>query len=201
MVAALAAGVGVWEVRRPAPAPDPLANARFMPFTDWEGTEGGAQISPDGKFVAFLADRDGRFDLWVSQVGTGRFVNLTANLPPLGAPSGPIRRLGFSGDGADIWFTSGPRQMAIPLTGGTPRVFLREGAASPAWSPDGTRLVYFVNVSGDPLFVADHLGTDAKQIETNGRLFEDGLHNHNPAWSPDGQWIYFVHGLDPTQGG
>ena len=58
---ALAAGVGVWEARRPATTPEnPLANAQFTRFTDWEGTEEGAEISPDGKFVAFLADRDGR---------------------------------------------------------------------------------------------------------------------------------------------
>jgi Tol biopolymer transport system component len=179
--------------------PDPLANARFTRLTDWEGTEGAAAISPDGKFVAFLADRDGRFGLWVSQVGTGRFVNLTANLGSLSSPSGPIRRLGFFGDGADIWFTAGGRPMAMPLTGGTPRVFLGEGAASPAWSPDGTRLVYFVNRSGDPLFVADHLGTDAKPINAPGKLFESGLHNHSPVWSLDNQWIYFVHGLDPSR--
>ena len=88
--------------------------------------------------------------------------------------------------------------MAMPLTGGTPRVFLGEGAASPAWSPDGTRLVYFVNGSGDPLFVADKLGADAKPIDAPGRLFESGLHNHSPVWSLDNQWIYFVHGLDPS---
>ena len=71
---ALAASVGVWEARRPVTTPEnPLANAQFTRFTDWEGTEGGAEISPDGKFVAFLADRDGQFDIWLSQVGTGTF--------------------------------------------------------------------------------------------------------------------------------
>ena len=65
---------------------NPLANAQFSRFTDWEGTEAGAEISPDGKFVAFVADRDGQLDLWVSQVGSGHFLNLTHDLPPLSAP-------------------------------------------------------------------------------------------------------------------
>ena len=77
----------MWEARRPPIVPEnPLANAQFSRFTDWDGTEGGAEISPDGKFVAFLADRDGEFDLWVSQVGTGRFLNLTQDIPPLSLP-------------------------------------------------------------------------------------------------------------------
>ena len=33
------------------------------------------------------------------------------------------------------------------------------------------------------------------------RIFkvQSGLHNHNLAWSPDGRWIYFVHGLDAAE--
>ena len=62
----------------------PLANATFTRFTNWEGTEEGAEISPDGKFVAFLADRDGEFDLWLSQVGTGRLSQSHAGLPAAG---------------------------------------------------------------------------------------------------------------------
>src|SRR5262249_15660145 len=88
-LAVLLAGVGGWEARRaPSVQEDPLANAQFSRFTDWEGTEGGVEISPDGKFVAFLADSAGRFDLWMSQVGSGRFTNLTQDLPPLSAPGG-----------------------------------------------------------------------------------------------------------------
>ena len=63
-------------VRSTAPE-NPLANATFTKFTDWEGTEGGAEISPDGNFVVFAADKDGQFDLWLSRVGTGSFTNLT----------------------------------------------------------------------------------------------------------------------------
>ena len=41
---------------RAAPAFDPLAGATFSRLTDWPGEEGAAEISPDGKFVAFSAD-------------------------------------------------------------------------------------------------------------------------------------------------
>ena len=205
-VAALLAILVAWETTRPPPPPeDPFANARFTRFTDWPGTEGLAEISPDGKFVAFMADKAGEYDLWVSQVGTARFVNLTLDLPSMGAPRSDslLRTLGFSGDGSEIWFSPtgdpGERRLIMPLTGGTPRVFLGEGAVAPSWSGDGSRLTYFINRDGDPLFVADRTGRDAHEISTPQEgTTRKGLHNHNPVWSPDGEWIYFVHGVDPT---
>jgi Tol biopolymer transport system component len=58
------------------------------------------------------------------------------------------------------------------------------------------RLAYFTNGSGDPLFIADRTGADARQIFLDERT---GAHSHNPVWSPDGRWIYFVHGLDVNE--
>ena len=111
---ALAATVGVWEARRGETTQEnPLANAQFTRFTDWEGTEEGAEISPDGKFVAFLADREGRFDLWLSQVGTGRFSNLTRDFPPLAASGFIVRKLGFSGDGCGDLVQSRGRKATV----------------------------------------------------------------------------------------
>jgi Tol biopolymer transport system component len=197
-IALIATGVGVLEVRRSTTiVENPLADAQMIRFTNWEGTEEGAVISPDGKFVAFLSDRDGEFDLWVSQVGTGHFTNLTRNFPAL-SPSGVIvRKLGFSGDGSEIWFNPGDRRplLLMPLTGGAPRAFLGEAANTPAWSPDDTRLVYFGKPIGgdDPLYVADRTGADAHQMLAPRK----GMHSNNPVWSPDGRWIYFVSGSDP----
>ncbi len=195
---AVALSLTAWQAWRPAAGSDnPLANASFTPFTNWDGTEEAAEISPDGKFVAFLADQEGEFDIWLSQVGTGRFSNLTRNFPAL-APGGSIvRKLGFSGDGAEIWFNPASRKplLLMPFTGGAPRPFLGEGTNTPAWSPDGRRLVYFQKPldGADPMYLADHPGANARQIF----LPRAELHSNNPVWSPDGQWIYFVSGSEP----
>ena len=202
---AFVAAVAIWLSRDTAPAPvdNPLVNARFSRVTDWEGTEAGGAISPDGRFVAFIADRDGQLDLWVSQLGTGRFLNLTQDIPPLSAP-GFLRTFGFSGDGGEIWFTqagdsSAPKSL-IPLTGGTPRPFLGQGAATPSWSPDAGRLAYFINEGGDPFYLADRTGADAQPLVVDKEgFFAGSMHNHNPVWSSDGQWIYFAHGPEPNQ--
>ena len=202
--AVVVAGVGVWEIRRPPIIQEsPLAHAQFSRLTDWEGTETAAEISPDGRFVVFLADRDGRLDLWVRQVGAGQFLNLTRDLPPLSGV-GIIRSFGFSGDGSEIWFAeagdSSNKKWLIPLTGGTPRPFLGQGYTAPSWSADNTHLVYFKNGDGDPIFLADQTSANPKPlaVDTAG-FFATGVHNHNPAWSADGRWIYFAHGPEPTE--
>ncbi len=195
IVAALLVGTGVWEMFRPVAAPvNPLENAHFTRLTDFESVE--AAISPDGRFVAFISDHDGPFDVWLTQVGTGRLMNLTQG--KAGPLPGPLRTVGFSGDGSEIWIGSGDeglRLRLMPLTGGTPRNFLGEKAANLAWSPDGQKIVYHNYSNGDPMFVADRTGADSR------RIFGDQpeLHNHFPTWSPDGRWIYFVHGTPATK--
>jgi hypothetical protein len=193
-LAVLAAGVVLWQTNRPQVATEnPLANAQFTRFTDFEGAEHDAAISPDGRFVAFRADRDGPFDVWLSQVGTGRFVNLTQAKDD--EPAWMVRSMGFSGDGSEIWLSGGPdkRLRLMPLMGGAPRVFLRERAINVAWSPDGVRLAYHTNEDGDPLFVSDQTGANPQRIFVHPK--GAGKHNHFEEWSPDGRWIYFVSGL------
>ena len=196
-VAALALAMVAIEARRPAVAvQNPLAHARFTPLTNWDGAEEGVEISPDGKFVAFLADHDGEFDIWLTQVGSGSFSNLTQNVPPLVASGSIVRKLGFSGDGSQIWFNPGDRKLLLlmPLTGGSSRAFLPPDSNTPAWSPDGSKLVYFQKPpdGDDPMYVADATGANPREIP----LPRSGLHRNNPVWSPD-DWIYFVSGSEP----
>jgi len=191
---ALVAAVGGWLARGISTSTEnPLANAQFTRVTDFEAAETDAAISPDGKFVAFLADRDGPFDIFLSQVGSGRFANLTqGKVQNLGRVT--IRPLGFSGDGSEVWLHDADPASSvqiIPLIGGQPRIFVGRQSQSVAWSHDGARLVYHTSDPGDPIFVADRTGANARQIFVE----KPGVHHHFPTWSLDGKWIYFASGI------
>ena len=191
VVLAALTGLGVWSWQPRDRVPDnPLANAQFTRFTDFDGAETDASISRDGRFVVFRSDRDGPMDTWVSQVGSGRFVNLTRGT----RPSVLVRNAGLTPDGADIWLSSmigGDRTRLTPLLGGGLRPFLPEHAMNPAWSPDGSRLVFHLYDAGDPTFVAERDGSNARELFK----LEPGVHSHFPLWSKDGQWIYSVRGV------
>ncbi len=196
LAAILVAGLGAWLLaHRPQRAvQNPLANAQFTRLTDFEGPETNPAISPDGKFVAFISDRSSTFDIWLIQASGGSLANLTQGRN--GDVRGPLRAIGFSGDGSEVWNsgTEARRLRLFPLVGGAPHNFLGEHAAEVAWSPDGTRLVYHTWEPGDPTFVADHNGANERQIVKN----EPGLHNHYQVWSKNGKWIYFAHGRPAT---
>jgi Tol biopolymer transport system component len=201
--AALAIAASFWLQRTEHFWRNPIADARFQTVTDFDGLEQAAAISRDGHFVAFLSDRDGPVDVWVTQVGSGVFHNLThGGVPELVNPS--IRTLGFSPDGSFVTFwvrkqngtSSGDIGIwAVPTLGGEPRPYL-EGVAEFDWSSDGSRLAYHTPESGDPLFVSNGSPqSDARPILTAPA----GLHNHFPLWAPDAGFIYFVHGTLPDQ--
>jgi serine/threonine protein kinase len=192
-IAMASVAVVLWR-RAPAPPPEnPLANAAFTLLTNYEGSEVDASISPDGKFVAFLSDGDGAFHPWLDQIGAGNPIDLTPGPDDL---RGPLRSIGFSRDGTEIWVagTQVRRLQLLPMVGGKPRLFLGQKVVNPVWSPDGKRIAYHTVDAGDPIYVADADGANPRQIWRD----KPDKHNHYLAWGGDGQWIYFVHGTPAT---
>ncbi|MGH8224215.1 MAG: DNA-binding protein [Woeseiaceae bacterium] len=181
---------------------NPLADAEFSTLTEFDGIEQAATISPDGRFAAFLSDRDGAWDVWITQIGTGEFRNLT--LGRVGSLlNQEVRSLGFSPDGAlvTLWVKSeDPRPAgainvwAIPALGGQMRHYL-PGAAELDWASDGTRIVYHPPAPGDPILLAGSPREAGRQIYVS----PPGIHNHYPVWSPDDAYIYFVRGVPPDK--
>jgi serine/threonine protein kinase/Tol biopolymer transport system component len=180
---------------------DPLAGARVVRLTDFAGTEQAAAISRDGRFAAFLAARDGRLDLWSTEIGTNRYRNLTeGKFQQLRNPE--IRSVDFSPDGSLVTFWTragdGSRAqdinvMAAPTGGGALQPYLPETAEFD-WSPDARRLVFHTTAPGDPMFVRSASDATAHQIYVDS----PGIHCHFLTWSPDGEFIYLVRGDPPS---
>ena len=199
---ALALGVAAWQFQTGADRVDnPVANGRFLQLTDFDGIEQAAALSRDGRLAAFQSDRDGRMDIWVTEVGSGRFQNLTrGSVHDFVNPS--VRTLGFSPDGTLVTFWArklggSPQEISVwglPVLGGPARPYL-DGVAEFDWSEDG-RLVYHTPGPGDPTFVRDP-GEASQPRE----IFSapPGLHAHFQLWSPDRRFIYFVQGSLPDR--
>lgn len=178
---------------------NPIASASFRTLTDFDRIQGAAAVSRDGQFVAFLSDRDGQVDVWLTQEGSGQFHNLThGSTGELPNPS--VRALGFSPDGSLVTFWT--RQpggnigiWAVPTMGGEIKPYL-DGAAEFDWSRDGSRLVYHTPSSGDPMFLSD-----GNRRSDDRALYKAaaGVHCHFPTWSADGKYVYFVMGVPPDK--
>ena len=197
-VAVLAAAGLAWRGLGSRPSSDVFEGAQFLPLTNSGGVSQAAALSRDGRYAAFLSDRDGRMDVWVTQIGTGQFYNRTADAPRE-LVNAAIRTVGFSPDGSLVTFwvrrsdDTGRASIdvwAAPVLGGAAKPYL-DGAAEYDWSPDTSQLVYHTPADGDPMFVRR-----ASDTPPGRALYTapDRKHSHFTTWSPDGAWIYFLQG-------
>jgi serine/threonine protein kinase/Tol biopolymer transport system component len=203
MLAALAIAAILWFQKTEYFWRNPIADARFRTVTDFDGVAQDAAVSRDGHFVAFLSDREGQMDVWVTQVGSGQFHNLTHGAAA-SLVNPDVRTMGFSPDGSLVTFwvrkqdaaTGGDISIwAVPTLGGQQKPYL-EGVAEFDWSHDGSQLVYHTPGPGDPLFVSDGSRRLNAQPIFSAHA---GLHCHFPLWAPDSAFIYFVQGSLPDK--
>jgi serine/threonine protein kinase/Tol biopolymer transport system component len=179
---------------------DPLAEAKVTRLTDFTGTEQAAALSRDGRLVAFLANRDGKIDAWLTEIGSNHYRNLTEG-QIRDMSNSDVRTVSFSPDNAlvTLWTRNGdgsrPQDiniLGVPTAGGPLQVYLAE-AAEYDWSPDGKQLVFHTTAPGDPLFVRAAQDSAPHQIY----VAPSGIHCHFPIWSADGRFIYFLRGEPP----
>jgi Tol biopolymer transport system component len=201
--AALAVAAAILWPFHDVPAQNSLGGRSFHDLASFPGVEQAAAISDEGGLVAFLSDRDGQIDVFVTQVGSGVFHHLTRGRAT-DLVNTDVRTLGFSPDGTLVTFwtrsTSATGRSdigvwAIPVFGGGDPLPYLEGVAEFDWSSDGSRLVYHTPGPGDPMFVRDL--RDGAPRDRPIFTTAEGRHSHFPIWSPDEAHIYFVSGEIP----
>ncbi len=94
---------------------------RSSTLTSFPGTESDAAISPDGRFVAFLADRDGKFEAFLTQIESGTTTRSRKGTADGDSPRGGSgrRSLTFTADSAELAIRLDSTRL-VPLIGGAP---------------------------------------------------------------------------------
>jgi Tol biopolymer transport system component len=159
----------------------------------------GPALSPDGRYVVFLSERDGySIDVFLAETETGRIVRKLVST----AADPHYDSLQFL-ESAGAWDAQGKRfAMATVRRGQAVLAVLQMPAGtiqmerafadldqiySPTWSPDGTRIVFSALRGGS----TDLYEFDVVRRELR-RLTHDAYADLEPAWSPDGRTIAFV---------
>lgn len=147
-------------------------------------------VSPDGRYIVYLANDGGHGNLWVLDVSTGESRQLTFEQDPTKTVGVPI----WSPDGSTIVyfvsFTGGwgrGAEWLVDPDGSNVRK-LTDEAAYAAWSPDGKWLYYgeFRDGSSQGL---RKISLTSKEVV---KFRPDGERGLSPALSPDGKTLYFV---------
>ena len=159
-------------------------------FTFGGGNSNFPIWSPDGRYIAYAAERGTMVDIFRKPWdGSGAEERLTTGLSVSELTS-------FSPDGKTIAFVQNGDIWMLPLDGDrTPQPFLNTGAneATPRFSPDGRWLAYSSNESGnDEIYVVPYPRREGKyQISSGGGVI--------PFWTRDGKELCFVTSSSQTR--
>jgi Tol biopolymer transport system component/DNA-binding winged helix-turn-helix (wHTH) protein len=176
------------EVASQAATPAGAAHPNRLTFGP--GLQTDAAWSPDGRRIAYAADRDGNFDLFSQTLDGGDPIRITrtpANeTQPAWSPDG--QRLVFRSD------EDGGGLFTIDL-GGASRRRITDGGYQPTWIPDGREIAY-AGTQLSALYVVKADGGEPPR-----QILKDQL--ANGAWSsfavhPDGR--IGVFGIQPEGG-
>jgi Tol biopolymer transport system component len=144
-------------------------------------------ISPDGKYIAYAKDEDGKHSLWLRQTASAGDTQI---VPP-GATKYDFLR--FSRDGNFLYFVGvegvGQQSSLFQVTtlGRNQRKLITGVDSQISFSPDGKSIAFIRVSEGDnSIIIADEQGGSERIIKTRKypQVFGDEV-----SWSPDGKLI------------
>ena len=148
--------LSAWTLLRKDPAPP---KATMSSLVTWPSNEGNAALSPDGKHVSFISDRDGVKDVWMLDLPNGE---------PRRVTNGPGDLTGqtFSPDGTEIVYTFETSTQKLLQT-------VRADGGPPTRSlglPPQTRVRRVIRWVGDDIFLATHESALLRLSLTSGKM-------------------------------
>jgi Tol biopolymer transport system component len=139
-----------------------------------------ATWSPAGDQLAYYIEENVR-RVHIADVDSMDFAPLTPGMRPSWSPKGDFIAYD-SCDGTKCGI------FRISPQGTDLRQLTSDGGASAAISPNGKQIAYRVSVAGGyEIFVINADGTERRQLTTSG-----GGNNVQPAWSPDGAYVFYL---------
>ncbi len=150
----------------------------------------GPVWAPDGRTLAYAAQRNGAWQIYKRSLSGGPEI-------PLTSPPGDNYEPAWSPDGKAIAFTSnrdGHEQVyVVDSEGRNVRNLSRNGDSDfrPSWSPDGKLLAFATNREGNwQIYLMNADGSNPRNISRSV------AGDWSPVWSPDGRRLAFVSDRD-----
>src|SRR5262249_7165293 len=150
-----------------------------------------AGLSPDGKYLAYDLEENGRHSLWVKDIKSGGASRIG---PPMDNPYFDVT---YTPDGAYIYYnslkTNHPNRtiFRVPAEGGDPQEIAYDDISPVTFSPDQQRIAFIRGRPGESSLIitdADGRGNDRElRSRRSGSWVEGG--GSNLSWSPDGKRI------------
>lgn len=146
--------------------------------------------SPNGKYLAYLSDASGEYELYVKDVNSGEVSRITSDgdvwrYPPVWSPDS--QHIAYSDTNQTLWSVSLKSKKPIKLDRST-----RNDIDDYRWSPDSQWLVYTkTEVSGyRSIFTYSF---DDKQVK---RLTSDAFNDFSAVFDPKGNYLFFLSNRD-----
>jgi Tol biopolymer transport system component/DNA-binding winged helix-turn-helix (wHTH) protein len=155
----------------------------LIPSTSETDQGPGPQLSPDGQKIAYMSDRSGTMEIWVSDRDGKNPVQLSA----IGSAGTPR----WSPDGQSIAFDARTKNgiyvYTVKLNEGVPKLLIGDAHENvcPSWSPDGHWVYFASSRTGEwQVWKIPAEGGVPIQVTTQG--------GHAPMASLDGKYIFYA---------
>ncbi|WP_105265606.1 S41 family peptidase [Pseudoalteromonas sp. T1lg76] len=167
----------------------PTRNLSYTPT----GREIDASWSPNGRYIAYMSDESGEYEIYVKDRANNNTVKqLTDNgtiwrFTPVWSPDSS--KLLFADKNHTLWWLDAKSGKQHKIDTG---LYDEDGIQQYIWSPNSEDIV-FVKNNENRYASLWHYNTEEQTVT---RLTDEMTNEHSPAFSPDGQYLYFTSERD-----